>query len=372
MEMNMLRFINPVEGDVLMTEVDGEDVGGRLKTTVTIDAPQSGAVTVNGVTASISGGHYKAEIFLDGYRNRIEAIDASGNKQAITVFWFARANRKYRFTVDDLIIALQDLTVNKDKYKSIFENPFLKIFKEAHDKYGSLVHINVFYENPDGSFNLSMVTDKFRKEFIANSDWMTFTFHAQREFPDAPYRNAPYQQMIEDCRRVTREIKRFAGKEVLRDTTTLHFATANLYGTRALRTFGFKALCGYFCRDDKGNPIISYYLDKDQQDRRDFWVDTAEGIIFVKEGIVLNAPEWTADKVAPFLDEIGARKQGKGFIQMVIHEQYFYPDYVNYEPDYAERILKMAEWMKKHGYESASLSEIIREDVPGVSARDED
>ena len=156
MEMNMLRFINPVEGDVLMTEVDGEDVGGRLKTTVTIDAPQSGAVTVNGVTASISGGHYKAEIFLDGYRNRIEAIDASGNKQAITVFWFAEANRKYRFTVDDLIIALQDLTVNKDKYKSIFENPFLKIFKEAHDKYGSLVHINVFYENPDGSFNLSM------------------------------------------------------------------------------------------------------------------------------------------------------------------------------------------------------------------------
>ena len=47
---------------------------------------------------------------------------------------------------------------------------------------------------------------------------------------------------------------------------------------------------------------------------------------------------------------------------MVIHEQYFYEDYFNYEPDYAERILTMARWMHVHGYRSASLSEMIREE----------
>ena len=47
---------------------------------------------------------------------------------------------------------------------------------------------------------------------------------------------------------------------------------------------------------------------------------------------------------------------------MVIHEQYFYPDYALYEPDYAQRIWEMARWMHEHGYRSASLSEMIREE----------
>jgi len=363
--LGRIRFINPVHGDVLITGIDGELTGKSLKTTVTIDAPEEAQITINGIKAEKHNGYHIAQIIVDGYRNRIEAVDTiSGDKQVITIFWFANANGKYRFTVDDCIIALQDITENKDIYKSVFENPFLKVFKQAHDKYGSKVHINLFYENLDGSFNLSMMTDKFKEEFIANADWMTFSFHAYREFPDEPYKHATYETVMRDCHLVTEEIKRFAGKEVLLDSTTLHWGASNVYGSRALRTFGFKALSGYLALDREGNPWVSYHLNKEQVShtmQRDFWVDTEEDIIFVKLHMVLNAAELTADKVCSALDEWVAGKPARGFFQMVIHEQYFYPDYAYYEPDYAERIMIMAEWMKNHGYEPCSLSEIIKE-----------
>lgn len=365
MELGFIRFISPTEGDVLLTDTDGEIIEKSLKITIIVEAPEGAQITINGIKAEKRDGCHIASILIDGYRNRIEAVDAlSGNKQTITVFWFRNANGKYRFTVDDFIIAMKDITENKDKYRSIFENPYLKVFKQAYDQYGSKVHINLFYENLDGSFNLSMMTDRFKEEFIANADWMTLTFHARREFPDEPYKYASYETVMEDCRMVTAEIQRFAGKEVLSDTTTLHWGASNIYGSRALRSFGFKALSAYLTFDVEGNPWVSYHLNKEQvtsSENRDFWVDTEEDIIFAKLHIVLNALELTADRVEGFLDELAASRPEQGFIQMVIHEQYFYSDYENYEPDYAERILNMAKWMKNHGYEPVSLSDIIRE-----------
>lgn len=60
--------------------------------------------------------------------------------------------------------------------------------KEAHDKYGANVQLNIHWEfdettedftdNTRQYFNLSMMTDKFKDEFIANSDWLRLSFHA--------------------------------------------------------------------------------------------------------------------------------------------------------------------------------------------------
>ena len=92
------------------------------------------------------------------------------------------------------------------------------------------------------------------------------------------------------------------------------------------------------------------------------WYDAAEDVVFAKLDFVLNDPVLTADRVAPFLDELARRPHERELIQMVIHEQYFYPDYALYEPDYAQRIWEMARWMHEHGYRSASLSEMTREE----------
>lgn len=142
---------------------------------------------------------------------------------------------------------------------------------------------------------------------------------------------------------------------------------------------GYRALCGYFtfCRGEphyegcyeQGEPIVSYYLKQEQVanlEHRCFWVDTREDIVFARLHMVLNAGDLTADRVAPFLDALYARPAESGFIQMVIHEQHFYPDYTAYESDYRERIMEMARWMQEHGYRPVSLSDVIAAPGPAV------
>ena len=47
------------------------------------------------------------------------------------------------FYFDDVIWLFRDLT--RQKYDSIFDHLYLKTFKEAHEKYGMKVQMNVFY-----------------------------------------------------------------------------------------------------------------------------------------------------------------------------------------------------------------------------------
>lgn len=362
--MNNISFLTPIEGDILITGIDGVIEDGRLMAPFRIKADR--APLVNGVPAKPDGDAYVAVVPLICGPNRIGAVLPDGEEAVIRVWWLKGAEKKYRFTVDDCIRCFEDLTANRDVYTSIFENPYLAIYKEAHDKYGSRVHINCFFESVDGKFDLSMMTDKFREEFRANAHWLTLTFHAQREFPNAPYQNASYEEVAADCARCVREIERFAGPEVLRESTTLHFGAANAEGVRALRDAGYKALCGYLCFDSAGETLVAYHLTKPQNahaERREGWVDFEADMLFAKLDFVLNDPSLTADRVVPYLDELEKIPHEGQFIQMVIHEQYFYADYFNYEPDYADRILTMAKWMHEHGYESVSLTELVNGNI---------
>lgn len=366
-DKSSIIFQSPFHGTVLITGSDGILVKGRLKINVRLKASPCSSIKINGIKTIENNGNYSGDIFIDGFRNQIEAkCETTGTKEIITVFWFKNAFKKYRFTVDDFIIAFEDIHINQEKYTSIFQNPYLKIFYDAHCLYNSKVHINTFYQNIDNTFNLSMMTDKFKNEFTANADWLSITFHAISEFPDKPYENAGYEKVLSDCILVTNEIRRFAGDAVLRNTTTLHWGTANIYGTRALRVLGFKALNGFFNYNENNQPYVSYYLTSKQLDlmgNRTFYVDVDEDIIFARLPVVLNAPDLTADKVAPYLDTLSSHPHKGDFIQMVIHEQYFYPEYPAYESDYRERIMNMAKWMKNHDYKCVSLTDIIQEEL---------
>ena len=50
-----------------------------------------------------------------------------------------------------------------------------------------------------------------------------------------------------------------------------------------------------------------------------------------------------------------------GFMDLMIHEQYFYPFYRNYQPDYRQKVLTAVKWASDNGYEPAFLSECIFE-----------
>jgi hypothetical protein len=50
-----------------------------------------------------------------------------------------------------------------------------------------------------------------------------------------------------------------------------------------------------------------------------------------------------------------------GFVSIMIHEQYFYKDYVACKPDFEARVLEPARLLFENGYTGAFLKEVLAE-----------
>ena len=50
--------------------------------------------------------------------------------------------KRFRISSDDNILFLKDLS--EGDYKSIFDHPYLAVYKKAHDLFGAKVHLNLF------------------------------------------------------------------------------------------------------------------------------------------------------------------------------------------------------------------------------------
>lgn len=91
------------------------------------------------------------------------------------------SNAKYmHFSIDDVCVSLYDLQIHN--YNSIFENSFLNRLKYYHDKYGIKITLNCFNESlsrPD--YDIAKVFEHYGREFLVNSDWLKFSFHAKNE-----------------------------------------------------------------------------------------------------------------------------------------------------------------------------------------------
>ena len=217
------HFIFPIDGDCL-NDRDGEMTQEGMIVTVQVASAPGGILTVNGISATEENGIYRASVCIPFGRTELLAKNESdGTTAVIRVFFFPHTTEKFRLSVDDNILCLADLTKNKDIYHSIFDNPYLAIYKRLHDHYGAKVPLNVFYEfnreaavcfsknRPD--FNLSMMTDHFREEWEANADWLKLSFHSRAEMPDKPYELALPETIIADYEAVRREVLRFAGEK---------------------------------------------------------------------------------------------------------------------------------------------------------------
>ena len=352
-----VKFVDPVDGDML-TEYDGIVRDGILYKIVRITAPAGMHLKINGINARSGNGIYEAEVPLKDYRNVIEITERrSGRKESIIVYRLRNYTNKYRLSLDDNILFLKDISVNSSKYTSIFENPYLCFLKKVHDTYGTKIHINIYYQTE--GFNLSDMTDKYREEWSRNSDWLRLSFHALQNEPDKPYLNAGYDQVKKDCEIVMKQIRRFAGDELLGPVTTLHWGEAKVEGCRALRDSGYKALAGYFNLTD-GKPVVSYYLDSEKANHisnRSIWCDNIEGIIFKKIHLVINS--YPLNEIIPLLDEVKKDNRKSAFIDLMIHEQYFYPSYSAYQPDFREKVMTAVKWASDKGYKPSFLSDCI-------------
>ncbi len=343
-----IKFISPIDGDML-NKYDGTVRGNNLVIKVKIVAPAGSRVQVNGVNASCIGGIFQSDVELQGFESVIEMSERRiGYKESIKVFWLKNYANKYRFSFDDNIWFLQDINNNANRYNSIFENPYLAILKKMHDTYGTKIHLNIYYKTE--GFNLSQMTDKYKREWQANADWIKLSFHALADKPDRPYLNASYDEVKRDCTLVDEQIKRFAGEELMGPVTTLHWGEATVEGCRALRDSGYNVLTSY---------TMSYYFNEEQRNHinnRFIWRDNNEGIIFSKMAIVANSHK--LEEIKPFLDNVKKTHEPR-YIDLMIHEQYFYPHFRGYQPDFKEKIIASVKWAVDQGYEPSFLADSI-------------
>jgi len=145
---------------------------------------------------------------------------------------------------------------------------------------------------------------------------------------------------------------------MLGPVTTLHWGETTVEGCRALRDSGYRGLSGYFNVDD--SEPVSYYLNMDQRrnlNNRFIWRDNQEGIIFARIALVINTVK--LEEIVPYLDGLRSDSHKPAYIDLMIHEQYFYPFYKDYQPDYGKKVMTAVKWAVDNGYQAAFLSECI-------------
>ena len=141
--MAAITFKFPVHS-VILSDSAGEKTDKGLKINCILNADTSRNITVNGTPCEIGGNMHIAPVYLNDFKNVITATDVdTGYTTHITVYYLKNAHKKYRFSLDDNIWCFQNIAKNQDVYKSIFEDPYLKLLKTMHDKYGTKFHLNI-------------------------------------------------------------------------------------------------------------------------------------------------------------------------------------------------------------------------------------
>ena len=297
--------------------------------------------------------------------------------------------RKAYFYIDDVIWVFRDLT--RERPKSMFDNHFMKVLKEAHDQYGLKVMLNVFWRTDyfygNDEFTLAEMTDAYTAEWEAASDWIKIAFHAKQEFPDYPHINMDYEDMKQLYADFKNAVLRFAGEGTLSQTFNPHWTSISKDGCRALCDLGVR-MCNASYGDRKeynGDPASLPYghaarllnnrkpetmlfsrgtadkaidsslcgynhLPKEIEEKTKFNLEIVkdeEFDLYYKRyfnGLCLNLCS------SEDLDDEMAKYIGKEYIGAATHEQYSYPDYYNYHPDQPEKIMRMCKTLTDNGY----------------------
>ena len=306
---------------------------------------------------------------------------------------------KYYFSfIDDVIWVLRDLT--REKPATLFDHPFFRILKNAHDRYGLKVQLNLFYRTDFfygmDEFELSQVTEDYKEEFQAASDWLKFGFHSYQEFPDYPHVNVTYADMHKMFNLIKGEVYRFAGENSFTFAVVPHWLPVSFEGCRALYDCGARLVSvtagkrmpyggdpsvlpyGHaqrllqnrqpetmlFTRDTRDTAIESgicayNHFEGSELEQNDkvlgYIKDEKTGLNFKKldDNFDLNL-----FNVEELKEELARRSQDE-LMCIGNHEQYFFEDYFNYQPEYEEKIYTMARTLKDAGRMCIFIEELL-------------
>lgn len=255
--------------------------------------------------------------------------------------------KKFIFTVDDNIRCFKEIC--ERGYRSIFEHPYLNMYKILHEKYGAKVQLNLFFECE--GFCLRDMTDKYREEWKNNSDWLKMSFHSWHE-DVRPYESSGFGEVFFHCHDVNDEIRRFAGEGSLAKTTTIHYCALTENGLDAVSCCGYGGLLGLYGTEDK--PKTSYQSTPDEAEKLRCGELVRSGkITYGAIDMVLNL-----FGKKEILDRLSALS-GRETIKIMIHEQYFYKDYERYISEFEEILASSFEFLTNNGYMSEFFERLI-------------
>ena len=223
------------------------------------------------------------------------------------------------------------------------------MYKRLHDRYAIKVQFNLFYET--NGFDLSCMTEKYKTEWQKNCDWLKLSFHSRIEDVDS-YKLSGYDEVFRDCSRVHREIVRFASPDCLAKTTTVHYCYATCEGLRALSENGVRGLLGLY--GSEKIPRTSYQnTEKEAELLRHGNTLMRDGITYSGIDIILNSHP--IEEILPRLQLVCDRD----FVKVMIHEQYFYPDYKKYHPNFEEKLNLAFRFLFENGFSSIFFEELL-------------
>jgi len=350
-----IRIEAPVHGAVLNRH-HGRPADGGLEIAVRGKAPADRQVLVGGSPARREGTRFEARVVLRQHETDVvAAVGGSPElRDAVRVVWDRNSRPRYRFAVDDNSFFLRD--VWQKQYGSLFDCFYLAMLRKLHVEYGAKFVLNIYYTTAD-EFDLTKFPDRYRGEWRDNAHWLKLAFHAHANEPANPYLDAPPEQVIADFDKIGAQIRRFAGEATYSPTTIVHWGMVRPSAWKPLAERGVKVLSGYF--EKRGDEWrVNYRMDpvrSEHLSRRDALVDFPSGIVFSNIDMVVNSTP--LDRIVPELEKIAEDPNQAEIIDLLTHEQYFWPFYSHYLPDHAQRVETAIRWVTEHGYEPVFLHE---------------
>ena len=81
--------------------------------------------------------------------------------------------------------------------------------------------------------------------------------------------------------------------------------------------------------------------------------DPESDFYFFINDMIINM--FSSEGVIPRLEEL----KHKEFLEVMIHEQYFYPDYPYHQPDFCEKVERVVKYLTESGRKSVFLENLL-------------
>ncbi|WP_430483178.1 BppU family phage baseplate upper protein [Rossellomorea marisflavi] len=297
-------------------------------------------------TTSIQGAYVRIDGNNEGFKGESLVISEKNLEESLSrkINDVKKNSKKFmHISADDVIGLFEDLTLNKDLYSSIFENPVLGFLKALHDDYGMVFSGYCFYQNSinNPSFNLSQCTGAFSEEFEANSEWLKFGFHARM---NATYENSTASKAKEDYDLVMSELFRIlGGGDSLDRVPRVHGYSGNLMSVEAWRDTNVFSVIGLLSAEDTRTSYYHSTYQRDFLQTHDRLIDHPNRMTFLSTDIRLESTENVTI-------ELNSRKSNVAYGNKMDGLIVFTHEYLLSDPTVKSKIVACCDFARSNGY----------------------